>query len=788
VRQLGQGGTARVYLAERDDGQFTQRVALKLLRPGHDSEVDQGRFRAERQILASLSHPNIARLLDGGVSDDGLPYLVMELIDGEPIDRYCETRALPVRARLEMFATVCEATQYAHRNLVVHRDLKPSNILVTSDGEVKLLDFGLAKLLERRPDDTASPLTSQHWMTPEYAAPEQVRSESATTQTDVYQLGVVLYELLTGALPFGRRQQSSWDLAQAILEREPALPSSVSAHGDVLRGDLDAIVLNAMRKEPEQRYASVEALRDDIQRHLTGMPVQARHGNAGYRALKVVRRHRWSVAAVAMLLVLLTGYAVTLTVNARRMRATLARVEQEKTKAEGSTQFLVGLFSENIPGFGPRDTLTAQQLLARGERQADALSDQPLAHAQMLSVLGTIHNNMSGFDRAQALLERALALRRAALGEEHVDVAESMYQLGVLARRRGDNDRARELLSRAVEIQRRVLGEDHPAVAETRYRLSQLSDVIDDLVAAHRGALATSKRVYGPEHPIVAEDMMRVATVLRGKGLLDDAEVLLRESLAMRRRVAGHDQRSIARHLQQLAIVLKHKGSLAEAEQLHRTQLATMESLVGPAHPELAGALRGLGEVLILRREYDEAERLARRDVAIHERSFGEQHVRRAESYAVLSWVLQARGKLQEAEPLRRRELAIRRSTYGVDNLHLAGSMHNLATLLLDMRKYGEAERLLLEARSIRERHLGTESASAATILTGLARLARERGDFNAADSLLMRALRIFRAANFDDRQQDVQNAYREQELLYEARGKPDGAAQQHRLPIVRQE
>jgi tetratricopeptide (TPR) repeat protein/tRNA A-37 threonylcarbamoyl transferase component Bud32 len=791
VRQIGHGGTARVYLAERDDGQFTQRVALKLLRPGHDSEIDQGRFRAERQILASLSHPNIARLLDGGMSDDGLPYLVMELIDGEPIDRYCDAHALPLRKRLEMFMTVCEATQYAHRNLVVHRDLKPSNVLVTAEGQVKLLDFGLAKLLERRPEDLASvPLTSQHWMTPEYAAPEQVRGEPATTLTDVYQLGVVLYELLTGTLPFGRREHSSYDLAHAILEREAPQPSSVSAHGggSALRGDLDAIVLNALRKEPEQRYASVEALREDIQRHLTGMPVRARHGNALYRALKIVRRHRWSVAAAVTLLLLLTGYAVTLTMHARRMRATLARVEQEKVKAEGSTRFLLGLFSENVPGFGPRDTLTAQQLLARGERQADALRDQPLAHAQLLTVLGTIHYNMSVFDRAQTLLERALTLRRSALGEEHVDVAESMYRLGVLARSRGDNDRARELLSRALVIQLRVLGEVHPAVAETRYRLSLLGDAVDERIAAHRRALATSQRVHGPEHPVVAEDMMRLGTVLRDKGLLDDAEVLLRECLAMRRRVAGADHRSIARHLQQLAIVLKHKGELAEAEQLHRSQLATMESVVGPAHPELAGSLRGLAEVLILRREYDEAERLARRDVAIYERAFGEQHVRRAESLAFLSSVLQSGGKLQEAETLRRRELAIRRSTYGVDHPYVAGSMHNLATLLLDQREYAEAEQLLREAKSIRERHLGTESAAAATVLPGLARLARERGDFNAADSLLMRALRIFSAAGYDDRQQDVRQAYREQELLYEAWGKPDGAVQQRRLPIVRQE
>ena len=788
VRQLGQGGTARVYLAERDDGQFSQCVALKLLRPGHDSEIDQGRFRAERQILASLSHPNVARLLDGGMSDDGLPYLVLELVAGEPIDRYCETRALPVRKRLEMFMTVCEATQYAHRNLVVHRDLKPSNILVTSDGEVKLLDFGLAKLLERRPDDSASPLTSQHWMTPEYAAPEQVRSEATTTQTDVYQLGVVLYELLTGALPFGRREHSSYDLAQAILEREPPHPSSVGAQGRSLRGDLDAIVLTALRKEPERRYASAESLREDIQRHLTGMPVLARHGSAMYRAGRIVRRHRWVVAAAAMLLVLLTGYAVTLTVHARRMRASLARVEQEKTKAEGSTQFLVGLFSENVPGFGPRDTLTAQQLLARGEYQADALRDQPLAHAQLLTVLGTIHYNMSVFDRAQTMLERALTLRRAALGEDHIDVAESMYQLAALARSRGDNDRARDLLSRALVIQRRVLGEDHRAVVETRDRLSLLGETPDERIAARRGALATSRRIHGPEHPVVAEDMMRLGNALRAMGLLEDAEVLFRESLAMRRRVAGADQRSIARHMQQLAIVLRHKGELAEAEQLHRSQLATIESVVGPDHPEVTGALRTLGDVLILRGEYDEAERLARRDVAIHERAFGEQHVRRAESFAVLSSVLQTRGKFQEAETLRRRELAILRSAYGAEHPSVPGSLSNLAQLLMDQRKYAEAERLLLEARSIRERQSGTESPRAATLLPPLARLARERGDFNTADSLLLRALRIFRAAGYDDRQEDLRKAYREQQLLYAVWGRPDGAVQQRRLPIVRPE
>jgi serine/threonine-protein kinase len=776
VRQLGQGGTARVYLAERDDGQFSHRVALKVLRPGHDSEIDQGRFRAERQILASLSHPNIARLLDGGMSDDGLPYLVMELIDGEPIDRYCASRTLSVRARLEMFATVCEATQYAHRNLVVHRDLKPSNILVTSDGEVKLLDFGLAKLLEQRAGDSTAAVTTQRWMTPEYAAPEQVRGEPTTTSTDVYQLGVVLYELLTGSLPFGSREHSSWDLAQSILDREPPRPSSVGAQGGPVRGDLDAIVLHALRKEPDQRYASVEALREDIVRHLTGLPVRARHGNALYRVGRAVRRHRWSVAAAAVLLLLLAGYAVTLTVHARRMRVTLARVEQEKTKAEGSTRFLVGLFSENVPGFGPRDTLTAQQLLVRGEHQADALRDQPLAYAQLLSVLGTIHHDMRGFDRAQALLDRALALRREALGEEHADVAESMFHLGMLAISRGDHDRGRDLLRRALEIQRRVVGEAHPAAVETAYRLSQVSQAVDDEIAAGREALATSRRVHGSEHADVAEHMLRLGMSLRKAGRQEDAELFLRQSLEMRQHVSPSDRLNIGRHLLHLAILLEHKGMLQEAERLYRQQLAIREELFGPDHPQVSGALRNLSGVLRVKGDLDEAERLARRDVAIAERAFGDRHVTYSQSIAHLSRVLQTKGRLEEAEALRRRELAILRATYGTTHAVVAGCLHHLATVLLDKREYEAAERLLFEAKAIRDRDFGTESPPSATILPALARLARERHDYAAADTLLSRTLRILRSAGYDERQENVRLALREQQLLYDAWGRPDGA------------
>lgn len=786
VRQIGQGGTARVYLAERDDGQFRQRVALKLLRPGHDSELDQGRFRAERQILASLSHPNIARLFDGGMSDDGLPYLVMELIDGEPIHRYCETHALPLRTRLEMFVTVCEATQYAHRNLVVHRDLKPSNILVTADGQVKLLDFGLAKLLEPGGGAAVAAHTTQRWMTPEYAAPEQVRGEPVTTLTDVYQLGVVLYELVTGTLPFGRRERSAYELAHAILGREAPPPSSVRAKGRPLRGDLDAIVLKALRKEPEQRYASAQAFRDDIERHLTGMPVRARQGNALYGAFRFVRRHRWSVAAATVSLLVLTGYAVTLTMNAQRMRDTLARVEQEKTKAEGATQFLVGLFSPKVPGFGPRDTLTAPLLIARGERQMEELRDQPLAQAQLLSVLGMIHQNRGAFDRAQTLLERSLALRRASLGEEHADVAENMYQLGMVLRDRGDYERARRLFQQALAIQRRILGEAHPAVAMTALRLSLIFTPIDERISTAREALALARRVHGAEHATVADRMVRLGTMLRSKGIYDEAEALFRESLAMRRRLPGADHRNMARHGAQLAILLKHQGKFAEAEQLHRSDLEVRKSLYGPDHPELVSALRLLADLLTQKGEYVEAERLARRAMAIQGRAVGEDHIDNAESLYHLADVLQAKGELREAEALRRRELAIMRRTYGVAHLNVSGSLYGLALVLLDRGEYAEAEALLLESKAIRERGYGAASAPSALILSALAGLARERHDYTLADSLLQRALHSLKAAGYTDLQEDAQHIHRELVVLHETWGKPETAAQHSRLLMIR--
>jgi tetratricopeptide (TPR) repeat protein/tRNA A-37 threonylcarbamoyl transferase component Bud32 len=783
VRQIGEGGSARVFLAERDDGEFNQQVALKLLRPGYDTDVDQGRFRAERQILASLSHPNIARLLDGGVFDDGLPYLVMELVEGEPIDRYCDAHGLLVAERLKMFLTACEATRYAHRNLVVHRDLKPSNILITSDGQLKLVDFGLAKLLERATDGGArSKATTQHWMTPEYAAPEQLRGEPTTTLTDVYQLGVVLYELLTGSLPFGKRSGSP-DLAHEILDRDAPAPSAIATTGH-LRGDVDAIVLKALRKEPEQRYASVEALASDIERHLAGMPVSARQGNAVYLARRFMRRHRLAVTAATAIGLLLAAYAVTLTVYTGRVRGTLARVEQEKAKAEVSARFLTELFSPIGAGFGPRDTLSARQLIARGQREVEELGNQPIAQAQLLSVLGSILHTMREYDRAESLLARALALRRTNLEWNDPDVAESMYQLGMLAHGRGNTRRARELIGSALAIQLSVLGDDHPATVESRLQLSVIGTPIDVRIGADREALALARRVHGDSSTRVAEAMLRLGISLRTKGAHAESESLMRDALALRRRVSPADQFNMTRHRAQLAILLTHRGKLDEAERIQRDVLAAQEALNGPDHPTVSGSLRMLASVLMDKGNFAEAERLLRRDVAMRERSHGGQHVEYTASGAFLANALRGLGRLREAEALRRAELASLRATYGDEDDVLAGSMHHLAELLMDQKRYDEAKRMLAAGLRLRERDTGPESPPVANLLPAFARLAREQGDFVAADTLIKRSLRILKEWGYLDAQDNVQRAHGEAVRLYESWGKPDLAAR-HRALVI---
>src|SRR5215510_6319587 len=450
-RLIGRGGMGAVYEAERDDEQFRQQVAIKVIKRGMDTDFVRDRFLRERQILATLDHPHIARLFDGGSTTDGLPYFVMEFVAGDSITAYCRRRQLSVREKLKLFRKVCSAVQHAHQRLVIHRDLKPSNILITEDGAPKLLDFGIAKLLSPDPSEAHTRTeTALRLMTPEYASPEQARGQAVATTTDVYSLGVVLYELLTERRPHEFKTYSPAEIERAFCDTEIEEPSKVVCQmtgagarlARSIAGDLDNVTLMAMRKEPERRYQSVEQLSEDIRRYLAGMPVVARKDTFRYRAGKFVRRHKFAVIAAALVAVL----AVAMTVQAARIARERDRANQEAATAQAVTQSLVAMFEVADPGKARGNVITARELLDRGaEKVVRGLKDQPVVQAKLLDTIGQLYQSIGSYDREQPLLEEALKLRRRALGDESLDVATSLNHLGEVARLQGDYARSEPL-------------------------------------------------------------------------------------------------------------------------------------------------------------------------------------------------------------------------------------------------------------------------------------------------------------------------------------------------------
>jgi len=702
VRQLGQGGMSRVYLAERADGAFTELVAIKLLRPGLDSDIDRARIRAERQILASLNHPNIARLFDGGVTDDGLPYLVLEYVDGQPIDRYCDERRLGARQRLELFLTAANATQYAHRNLIIHRDLKPSNVLVTTDGNVKLLDFGLAKLLAPNADSPDAPLTrtGHRWMTPEYAAPEQIHNAPASTLTDVYQLGAMLYHLLAGRAPFRVRGDGSLhELERAILHDDPPPPSSIVR----ISRDLDAIVLKALRKVPDHRYDSVQALADDVRRYLSGHAVLARRASAAYRARRFAGRHAWGIAAVSTIVVLLVAYAVMLTIQRARVDDALARATRGAERAEQVSDFMLGLFEASERGKAFSDTVTARALVERGLARARESSGQPEVQAQMLDVVGQLQLQLGYHDQARRLFEDALVIRRRVLGNEHVDVAASLSNLARAYHQGGQHAEAIRLYRSALAIQKPALGSAHVLTLESTFwlanslhaagdfpaasslfddwlravmaippklraaradqlvRLSQLLQLRGDLQGAERvanEAVSTYRAMYGDRHPNVGGALHRLGTVQRSAGKLDESERTLRESVDRLREVYpdGHPQLAIA--LRGLALTFHQQKRLDDAEAAYRNVLAMYQKFNGPGHVFVGNAFEDLGRVALARGDFASAEEHFRQCTTIYRASMGPDNLLTVRAGIALGEALLGKGALGEAEPLLRRGFA----------------------------------------------------------------------------------------------------------------------------------
>ena len=680
LEKIGEGGMAAVYLAERGD--VGKRVALKIVAGGLISSAQRQRFLFERRLLARLEHPNIARLLDAGVTGEGVPFFAMEYVDGLPLDRYCDRRRSSVERRLELFQSVCGVVQYAHQNQVVHRDLKPSNILVTDRGEVRLLDFGIAKLLEEHPaEQVLATRTGMALMTPAYASPEQVLGRPVTTASDVYSLGVLLYELLTGHLPSATTPSGRLESvlegvtprrpSLAVAELDPTAEASralLKARGTTreqlrrrLTGDLDAICMKALRSEPGQRYPSADRLLEDVRRHLSGLPVSARHDTAGYLFGKFVRRHRLAVAAACLVVLsMLAGFAATV------WQARIA--EAERDRARQVAEVLPELFWSLEPGAVPSAAVTPEEMLDRGLVQVESkLAGQPEIQARVLAIACDLYMRLAVYDKAELAGRRAVALARGSSGDGTA-LAASLAMLAQSLDKQARYTEAEPLHQEALAIRRRALGSAHPEVATSLHNFAMLHQERGDRVEAerlYREALAIRRVAFGGDHRDLAFTQTNLAIVMYELGKLEEAERLGREALAMRRRLLGDVHPDVANGLHNLAAILEARGERQEALTLYRETLGILRKVHGRDHLFVSYPLGRLALILDGEGDHAEAESLLRQALAIQVETHGEDHPDVAQTRSRLGACLGSLGRVEEAETLLRAGYDGLRETYG---------------------------------------------------------------------------------------------------------------------------
>lgn len=750
VRTLGSGGMGRVYLARRADGQFDQQVAIKQMHAAlSPSEGLVLRFRAERQILANLEHPNIARLIGGGMTGDGLPYLVMEYVDGIPIVEYCRNRKLSTEERLELFRTVCHAVEYAHSHLVVHRDIKPGNILVTKDSAPKLLDFGIAKLLDVDVSRADGPtLLTERLMTPDYASPEQILGKQITTATDVYALGVLLYEILCGVRPFGNEARDPLEVARLICSETPGPPSAIAlsnaemppAEARKVKGDLDNVVLMAIRKEPARRYASVAQLASDIQAYLDGRPLVAAADSWRYRAGKFARRHKTGVAAAALVVITLAGFSVGMGWLARR-------ATREQLKSDQEEQFMAGMFQAATPEEAQGRTITARDLLDRGARRvAHDLTAQPEVRAAMLDNIASAYRSLGIFDQAQVLVERAYELRKQILGANAAPTIESLEGVAELYRDQGQYAQAEPLLRRVLAAREGAFAASDPLRVQTMGNLGEnlyWEDKNDEAEAILRKALALDQKLGGTNYG--ADVRNYLALVVERRSSFTEASQLLSQAAEISRRVRGPDSPDFARTMHNLSSALIDSGDLPEAEEKLRETAAIKRKILGNDHPELALTLNNLAFVLLEEGNVGAAEPVARETLRIWSKNYGERHQRVAIAYGKLGAVLEAEGDYKQAETYYRHALDIL-SEVDAPKWMSASMLENMDKLELDRHNFAGAEMYAQQSLSLRRKSGGDDDPGLASSLIEIG-LARELAGYSAqAETPLRQAFEIRKA------------------------------------------
>jgi len=702
-RTLGAGGMGIVYLAEREH--LGSLVALKILRDAWLSPARRERFTFEQRTLAQLNHPYIARLYDADTSPDGTPFFVMEYVEGVPLTVYCTQHRCSIDDRLKLFREVSEAVVYAHQHALIHRDLKPSNILVKEDGTVRLLDFGIAKQLEVLGEAVDQTMTGLRLMTPAYASPEQIRGQQVGIQTDVYSLGVVLYELLSGRLPFDLSSKTPAQAEKVLTEQEPERPSLAAnraaeqsdqtfdfpSASHSLWSDLDVLCLTAMHKDLRRRYASAEALLRDVDHYLKGEALEAQPDSARYRMRKFVTRNRRAVTAAAAAVVLTAGLITFFTVRLAIARnAALAQA----ARTQRIQKFMTNLFQGGDEVAGPADSLRVVTLLDRGVQEAQSLNAEPVVQAELYETLGGIYQKLGKLDQANTLLQSALDSHKSHSGRDSPEVAQTLVAIGQLRSDQAQLDDAEKFTEQGLQMARRHLPADHPAVVKALIsygRVLAQRGSYDHAIQVLNNAVNSESRP-GRSAADLVNSLSALAEANYSAGHYPVADSLYRRVLEMHRKMYGERHPSVADDLGNIAAIQQDLGFYTEAEKFDRQALDITQGYYGKEHPRTAINLTMLGRALEFENKFDDSDAVLKQALAIQERVYGPVHPAVAETLNELAANESMRNDMDGAIVQFRRVAEIYRSIYGDHHYLVAIALANVASQYMDKKDYASAE------------------------------------------------------------------------------------------------
>ena len=768
LKKLGEGGMGQVWLAEQTVP-VTRKVALKLIRGGMYDDAVVQRFESERQSLAVMNHPAIAKVFDAGSTKDGQPYFAMEYVDGQTIARYCDSKKLKIRERLELFIKVCEGVQHAHQKAIIHRDLKPSNILVVEVDEKatpRIIDFGIAKAITSQANAEETMFTRAGALvgTPGYMSPEQADSTvvDVDTRTDVYSLGVVLYQLLTGLLPFdeeGGTRKSIQEMLRQLREDDPPSPSTkvntekktgtavAESRGTEpkhlvkeLRGDLDWITMKALEKDRARRYESASELAADIRRYLGNEPVLARPASSVYRLKKYVQRHRVGVAMAGVIAALLVASAVAQTVQLRR-------VTRERDRANRITDFMTRMFAVSQPSEARGNTVTAREILDQASSGVEhELTQDPQLQAQMMATMATVYGGLGLYTRAESLVTRSMEIRSRILGPEDPDTLSAKSDLGIFLYDEGRYPEAEKLQRELLEERRRVLGPEDEYTLGTILNIAILLDREGHYAEAEkldRETLATCERVLPPGDRLIIYFRNNLPATLEHQGRYAEAEKFVRETLEVRRRTLGPDHPDTISSMYGLANLLQYQAHYAEAEKVQRETLALDRKVLGPEHSATIATLDALGLTLEREGQDAEAEKVILEALELRRRVFGAENAETLSTINNLGILYEHEGRYAESEKIHREMLEVRTRVLGPDHPETLMSALNLAGVLEREGKFAEAEKVGVETLEVQRRKLGPEHPDTLAAMTNLGVTYLDEHKYAEAEKLQREALAL---------------------------------------------